>query len=513
MFRNSVIQSGFKEEDKVAWLGADYMEKSNTEKTNLPEMRVQYRNECFAEEHDILSKLTAPNIHFSHSMPHYMGLDYSAMLEYNTRNSAANAETLATIPLLREAYALRAKYEASWVLRTHDERYGWPAVTARSEHAFSLVNGVYNVYESRDVLCSNDETELATVRCDTCGRSFCRECFYVLHKAPSKKGHRFTEHPPQRPLYRPIPFKEFVTDCNRLAAICEMGPCRTLCWKRNHILEKKFHFHRLLNEKLEDSVAKRSGADFYNVTKVDNHVHINRMMTAPCLLEFIKHKLETEPDTVVFKSLSVPAAPQIVPSLITSNNSGSGQQHGGLLSPRTSALAAIAAATGTGKVREEKNVEMKDVTLRELFRVLGVEADSLNLDALSVQADNTTLMRFDKLVRKYNPFGKKELQRVLLSMRNDIQGRFLAELLLRTTFNPEKVDPSIKLETRVSIYGSDPGEVEEVSHFMVRFGLLSPRNRWVIQIPRTLPLLFERNGIKNFGQVLKSIFRKAFDFI
>lgn len=500
------------------------MNKSNSEKTNLPEMRVQYRNECFAEEHAILSKLTAANIHFSHSMPHYMGLDYSTMLEYNTRNSAANAETLATIPLLREAYALRAKYEASWVVRTNEERYNWPAVTTRSEHAFSLVNGVYNVYESRDVLCSNDETELATVRCDTCGRSFCKECFYVLHKAPSKKSHHFTEHPPQRPLYRPIPFKEFVTDCNRLAAICEMGPCRTLCWRRNHILEKKFHFHRLLNEKLEDSVAKKSGADFYNVTKVDNHVHINRMMTAPRLLDFIKLKLETDPDTVVFKNLSVAAAPQII-----SRGSIASPQHA-LLSPRTSALAAIAAATPGGASKSKKKpqrggegaegegaddnmVEMKDVTLKELFRVLGIESDSLNLDALSVQTDNTTFMRFDKLVHKYNPFGKKELQRVFLSMHNDIEGRFLAELLKQTAFNPEKADPSIKLETRVSIYGSGPTEVEEVAHFMLRFGLLSPRNRWIIQIPRTLPLLFERNGIKNFGQVLMSKKNNFFKYI
>lgn len=479
------------------------MNKSNPDKTNLPEMRVQYRNECFKEEHDILIKLTSSNAHFSHSMPHYMGLDYSTMLEYNTINSAANAETLATIPLLREAYALRKKYEASWVMRTNEERYNWPAVTTRSEHAFSLVNGVYNVYESKDVLCSNDETELATVRCDTCGRSFCKECFYVLHKAPSKKLHKFTEHPPQRPLYKPIPFKEFVTDFNRLAAICEMGPCRTLCWKRNHILEKKFHFHRLLNEKLEDSVAKKSGADFYSVTKVDNHIHINRMMTAPRFLDFIKDKLETEPNTIVFKTLSMPAVPQIAPVLSSSTNS--------LLSPRSSALAAIAAASGnyaapggSRKEEEQHEVVMNNVTVKELFEALGIEIESLNLDGLSVQADNTTFMRFDKLVRKYNPYGKKELQKVFLSMHNDIEGRFLAELLKQTVFNVENADPSIKFETRVSIYGSGPKEVEEVAHFMVRFGLLSPNNRWIIQIPRTLPQLFERNGIKNFGQVLMS---------
>ena len=478
-------------------------------------MRVQYRNECFEEEHDILSKLASSNMHFSHSMPHYLGLDYSTMLEYNTRNDAANAETLATIPLLREAYELRTKYEASWVLRSNEERYNWPAVTTRSEHAFSLVNGVYNVYESRDVLCSNDETELATVRCDTCGLSFCKECFYVLHKAPSKKGHHYTEHPPQRPLYSPIPFKEFVTDCNRLAAICEMGPCRTLCWKRNHILEKKFNFHRLLNERLEDTVAKKSGADFYSVTKVDNHVHINRMMTAPCLLDFIKSKLETEPDTVVFKSLTVPAP---APSALSSSSSAHTRQPSAglimsplaILSPKSSAIAAglmgISSSTVVpGSSRDRgKTVELKDVTLKQLFKVLGIGPDLLNLDALSVQTDNTTFMRFDKLVRKYNPFGKKEQQRVFLSMHNDIEGRFLAELLKQTIFNQEKADPSIKLETRISIYGGDSDEVAQVAHFVSRFGLISPRNRWIIQVPRTLPLLFERNGIKNFGQVLTS---------
>merc|ERR1719334_1326315 len=81
------------------------------------------------------------------------------------------------------------------------------------------------------------------------------------------------------------------------------GPARTFCYQRLQALQAKFKLHMLLNENNEMAESKRvPHRDFYNIRKVDNHVHHSACMHQKHLLRFIKRKLEEEPKTICFKT-------------------------------------------------------------------------------------------------------------------------------------------------------------------------------------------------------------------
>ena len=62
---------------------------------------------------------------------------------------------------------------------------------------------------------------------------------------------------------------------------------------------QKFNLHLMLNADRE-FLAQKSAPhrDFYNVRKVDTHVHHSACMNQKHLLRFIKSKLRKEPDEV-----------------------------------------------------------------------------------------------------------------------------------------------------------------------------------------------------------------------
>lgn len=62
---------------------------------------------------------------------------------------------------------------------------------------------------------------------------------------------------------------------------------------------QKFNLHLMLNADKE-FLAQKSAPhrDFYNVRKVDTHVHHSACMNQKHLLRFIKSKLRKEPDEV-----------------------------------------------------------------------------------------------------------------------------------------------------------------------------------------------------------------------
>lgn len=63
---------------------------------------------------------------------------------------------------------------------------------------------------------------------------------------------------------------------------------------------QKFNLHLMLNADKE-FLAQKSAPhrDFYNVRKVDTHVHHSACMNQKHLLRFIKSKLRKEPDEVM----------------------------------------------------------------------------------------------------------------------------------------------------------------------------------------------------------------------
>ena len=119
-------------------------------------------------------------------------------------------------------------------------------------------HGVYQVYETLDLL--NIETPIITI--------------------PS--------------------IREFYIDLDVILTISSDGPSKSFAFRRLQYLEGKFNLYFLLNEYQEVADSKRvPHRDFYNVRKVDTHVHHSACMNQKHLLRFIKSKMKKSPDEIV----------------------------------------------------------------------------------------------------------------------------------------------------------------------------------------------------------------------
>jgi len=77
---------------------------------------------------------------------------------------------------------------------------------------------------------------------------------------------------------------------------------KTFCSARLESLKSKFELHSKLNKLKEANQQKLiPHRDFYNVRKVDTHIHASSSMNQKHLLNFIKNKLKTNGDMIVMK--------------------------------------------------------------------------------------------------------------------------------------------------------------------------------------------------------------------
>ena len=153
------------------------------------------------------------------------------------------------------------------------------------------------------------------------------------------------------------------------------------------------------------------------------------------------------------------------------------------------------------------------MTLAEVFEEHGITPYDLNLDALGMHTDTSTFCRFDKFnlkcdarailgaqfcrrailrailrrpiatVDRYNPLGKSQLREVFLKTDNAVHGRYFAELTAEL-FDDLAESKYQHAENRISIYGRDREEWDELAAWVVDHKLYSPHNRWLIQVPR-----------------------------
>lgn len=87
---------------------------------------------------------------------------------------------------------------------------------------------------------------------------------------------------------------EFSAAMSSVMDLAISGPAKTFCHNRLHVLEARFNLHELLNHDIEQLVQKSvPHRDFYNVRKIDNHVHHSAAMNQKHLLRFIKAKLKS----------------------------------------------------------------------------------------------------------------------------------------------------------------------------------------------------------------------------
>ena len=94
--------------------------------------------------------------------------------------------------------------------------------------------------------------------------------------------------------------REFYIDMDQVQNVSSDGPTKSFAFRQLDILEGRFHLYFLINSYQETADCKRvPHRDFYNVRKVDTHVHHSACMNQKHLLRFIKSKMKKSPDEVV----------------------------------------------------------------------------------------------------------------------------------------------------------------------------------------------------------------------
>jgi AMP deaminase len=178
-----------------------------------------------------------------------------------------------------------------------------------------------------------------------------------------------------KPLVEVPTLRDYFMALDTVLEIASDGPAKSFAYRRLQYLEGRYSLYTLLNEYEEVADTKKvPHRDFYNVRKVDTHVHHSACMNQKHLLRFIKSKMKKCPDEVVIER------------------------------------------------------DGKQLTLKEVFDSINLTAYDLSIDTLDMHAHTDSFHRFDKFNLKYNPIGQSRLRDIFLKTDNFIKGRYLAEI-------------------------------------------------------------------------------------
>ncbi|XP_028813453.1 AMP deaminase 3-like isoform X3 [Denticeps clupeoides] len=262
----------------------------------------------------------------------------------------------------------------------------------------------------------------------------------------------------EQPHLLPYPDLEtFAIDMSHVLAMIADGPTKTYCHRRLNFLASKFNLHEMLNEMAELKELKCvPHRDFYNVRKVDTHIHAAACMNQKHLLQFIQTTCQTEAERVVL----------------------------------------------------EKNGQK--VTLRQVFEKLEMDPYDLTVDSLDVHAGRQTFHRFDKFNSKYNPVGANELREIYLKTDNYINGEYFARIIKEVARDLEESKYQ-HAEPRLSIYGRSQEEWPSLAKWFIQHKIHSPNMRWIIQVPRIYDIFRVKKLIPNFAKMLENIFLPLFE--
>ncbi|XP_072129014.1 AMP deaminase 3-like isoform X2 [Mobula birostris] len=249
----------------------------------------------------------------------------------------------------------------------------------------------------------------------------------------------------------------FTLDLSHILALIADGPTKTYCHRRLNFLGSKFYLHEMLNEMAELRELKGvPHRDFYNVRKVDTHIHAAACMSQKHLLRFIQQTNKKEADRVVL---------------------------------------------------ERKGHKL---TLRQLFASLNMDPYDLTVDSLDVHAGRQTFHRFDKFNAKYNPVGASELRDLYLKTDNYIQGEYFARIIKEVSRDLEESKYQYT-EPRLSIYGRSASEWSNLAKWFIKHQIYSPNVRWIIQIPRIYDIFRSKKLLPSFGKMLENVFLPLFE--
>uniref|UniRef100_A0A8C2XCH9 AMP deaminase n=1 Tax=Cyclopterus lumpus TaxID=8103 RepID=A0A8C2XCH9_CYCLU len=196
--------------------------------------------------------------------------------------------------------------------------------------------------------------------------------------------------------------------------------------------------------------------DFYNIRKVDTHIHASSCMNQKHLLRFIKRSMKKYPEEIVHIE----------------------QGHG--------------------------------QTLKDVFETMNLTAFDLSVDTLDMHADRNTFHRFDKFNAKYNPIGESILREIFIKTDNCIEGKYFAHIVKEVMFDLEESKYQ-NSELRLSIYGRSRDEWDKLAQWALKHRVYSDNVRWLIQVPRLFDVYRTKKQLANFQEMLENIFMPLFE--
>ncbi|MGH0121710.1 UNVERIFIED_CONTAM: hypothetical protein FKN15_076306 [Acipenser sinensis] len=251
--------------------------------------------------------------------------------------------------------------------------------------------------------------------------------------------------------------QEYIADMNVLMALIINGPVKSFCYRRLQYLSSKFQMHILLNEMKELAAQKKvPHRDFYNIRKVDTHIHASSCMNQKHLLRFIKRAMKKYPEDIVHVE------------------QGKGQ------------------------------------TLSEVFETMNLTAFDLSVDTLDMHADRNTFHRFDKFNAKYNPIGESILREIFIKTDNHIEGKYFGHIIKEVMEDLEESKYQ-NVELRLSIYGRSRDEWDSLAKWAVKHKVHSNNVRWLVQVPRLFDVYRTKKQLANFQEMLENIFLPLFE--
>ncbi|KAL1422684.1 hypothetical protein MTO96_003767 [Rhipicephalus appendiculatus] len=243
----------------------------------------------------------------------------------------------------------------------------------------------------------------------------------------------------------------------------QLSTSKSFCYRRLSYLTSKFQLHVLLNE-LRELAAQKAvpHRDFYNIRKVDTHVHAASCMNQKHLLRFIKKMMKMHSEDHVFK------------------------QGDKLMTLEEVWRMEWVYAKQYGCFSRGFDQEFDG----KVFSAMNITAYDLSVDMLDVHADRNTFHRFDKFNTKYNPYFAEILKEVMSDLEESKYQN---------------------AELRLSIYGRSRNEWDKLAKWAVRNTMYSDNVRWLVQVPRLYDVFKSNNLVNNFEEILENIFMPLFE--
>lgn len=260
-----------------------------------------------------------------------------------------------------------------------------------------------------------------------------------------------------KPIFAVPTIRDYYVDLDYVLGVIADGPTKSFAYRRLKYLQGKWGMYTLLNEHKElQSMKAVPHRDFYNVRKVDTHVHHSSSMNQKHLLRFIKSKMKRSPNDIVIVRDGHP------------------------------------------------------LTLAQVFESLNLTAYDLSIDTLDMHAHQDSFHRFDKFNLKYNPIGESRLREIFLKTDNYIGGRYLADLTKELMQDLEQSKYQ-NCEWRISIYGRSPDEWDKLAKWVIHHKLYSHNVRWLVQIPRLYNVYKMTGQVENFERIIRNVFEPLFE--